>query len=582
MSEPPSRDILDRAIPREFGNRTKGDSGRLIAIVVGIDHYEDPVIPDLTCAVNDAESISDAIRRTQPENSLESIVFTAPTREEKAGQPTRQAILDAARKAAELARPEDTVLFYFAGHGGMFQRRPSLFPTDARLVAHQTDASLERAITVDELQGLFEECPCTRRVMFLDCCQSSFSPDDSNDSSSDWQSPEPSSQGRALPWRTGMPLAENLVDAFQQSAGGWALMLACGPGEVSLEDPEWGGHGIFSHFLATGLRGEGDLDDDGIVSLPELLQYIAARVPQQAEAIIEEVRQRGNSAPAQSRQNPTMIWSGPITFPLTRRVHERRVGWHPGVLRLWLYFLFRPLPYSLAVEPMARYGTGLLYGLAMGLTVGLFAFRGGTESLTATALVVGTASGILWLSNFALAGAANEMRWHSGGYVAPISTAVWHLLVFLACASLSTASQVGDGQSVFQFGTGLLIIYILMLIFAHNELQGIIALADLVKRDLRVAGRRAFVQLERQWIHADIDNTIAMVSAHPKLYLAVAAVATILILIHVTHVLLAVSEYNRATFHLARDFVLLVLVHWQTQWYAAAYRKLRGILLPER
>ena len=579
MAQPPSRDIVGRAIPRQIENRTEEDSGRLIAIVVGIDHYEDPVIPDLTCAVNDAESISDAIRRTQPGNSLETIVLTAPSREEKAGRPTRQAILDAARKAAELAHPDDTVLFYFAGHGGMFQRRPSLFPTDARLVTHQTDASLEDAITVDELQDLFKECPCPRRVMFLDCCQSSFSGDDS---STDWQSPEPSSHGRALAWRTGLPLAENLVDAFQQSTEGWALMLACGPGEVSLEDPEWGGHGIFSHFLATGLRGEGDLDDDGIVSLLELLQYVADRVPKQAEAIIEEVRERGNPAPAQSRQNPTMIWSGPITFPLTRRVHERRVGWRPGVLRLWLHFLFRPLPYSLAVEQMARYGSALLYGLAMGLTVGLFAFRGGWESPTTAALVVGTASCLLWLSNFALAGAANEMRWHSGGYVAAISTAVWHLLVFLSCTSLSTANEAGYGQSVFYYGTDLLIIFIIMLVFAHNELHGIIALADLIKRDLRVAGRRAFVQLERQWIHADIDNTIAMVSAHPRLYLVLAAVATSVVVIHVTYVLLAIPDYNWAAFHVARDFVLLILIHWQTQWYAAAYRKLRGVLLPER
>jgi uncharacterized caspase-like protein len=570
-----SRDILSRPAP-DAAATTAGRGGRLIALVVGIDRYEDPAVPDLTCGVNDAESVAGAIAQTQAAEALELALLTSPAREINAQRPTRQAILDAARQVAASAGTEDTVFLYFAGHGGMLRTRPCLFPDDVRVLAEGNRLGLEGGIAVDELQEVFQACPCRRRVMFLDCCQNAFS---AGDAAETWPLPESGPVGRAVPWRTGMPLAAELVDAFQQSSQGWSLVLACGPGEVSLEDPEWGAHGIFSHFLATGLRGEADLDGDDVVSLPELVQFLAARTAKQAEAVIEELRDRGGPAPTQHRQNPFMIWNGPIAFPLTRRLDERRAGWRGGLLRLWLGLLTQPLPYALAVEGMVRYGTAVLYALVMALAVWLFIFHARGESSFAPIAVVALGSGLLWLANFALAGAANEHRWHSGGYLAGILTAAWHALVFVLLAGLPVRA---DPQAALQFAVRLLVVLSVMIVFGHNALHGIIALADLVKRDLRVAGRRAFRQLERQWIHADIDNMIAMVSAHPKLYLLLGLAVAVLAIGHAGYSLATLALSEGAALHLAFDFLLLVLVQWQVHWFAASYRKLRGILLPER
>lgn len=569
------RDIASRPPVGDEPRAIDTICGRLMAVVVGVDRYESPNVPDLTCAANDAESVAGAIRQIQPVDALELDLLTAPRRETQAGHPTRTHILKTARRIAASAGEQDTVLVYFAGHGGMLRRRPCLFPGDIRVSEQGGGVSLSNTIAVNELQDVFKGCPCRRRVMFLDCCQNAFL---DGDAAAEWQTPD-KPVGRAVTWRTGMPLASELVDAFQQSAQGWSLLLACGPNEVSLEDPEWGAHGIFSHFLATGLRGDADLDHDRVVSLPELVQYLATRIPKQAEAIVAELCQRGEPAPRQRQQSPTIIWNGPIAFPLTRCRDEKRAGWQGVILPLWLSLLTHRLPYPLAVEGMARYGTAVLYGLAMSLTAWLFIFRAGWESNVGSVALIGVASALLWLATFALAGAANETRWHTGGYVAASLTAGWHAVVFVL---LGGAPVRGDPELSLQLGVGLLVILCLMVIFGHNALHCIIALADLVKRNLRVAGRRAFVQLERGWINADIDNMIAMVSAHPKLYHLVGMIVAVLLVAHAGYALATMSAADGAPIHLARDFVLLVLVEWQVQWFAASFRKLRGILLPER
>jgi len=575
----PSRDIVSRPTAAGLGESDlfpAESEPRLLAIVVGIDRYTSAAIPDLCCAVNDAESVACAILQTQSKDALCLTLLTDPPLESSEGRPARESILAAARALSIVTEEPDTLLFYFAGHGGMLDGRPCLFPSDARL--DLTDAANPRlagAISVDELQDVFRNCPCRRRVMFLDCCQNAFS---AGASAQQWLATGDASPSRSLPWRTGVPLAGELVDAFQQAGRGWSLLLACGPNEVSLEDPQWGGHGIFSHFLATGLRGDADLDRDGVVSLPELVQYLSVRVPGQAEAVVDELRRRGGPAPTQQRQTPTVIWSGPIALPLTRCHSEQRAPWRARVATQWLHLLARPLPYPMAAQGMARYGTAGWYALAMGLLAALVMLRSGWEAPLVPAALIALISGLLWLANFALAAAANELRWHTGGYVAGILTSLWHALVFVVLAGLIR----GHPQEVVELATGLFALLCVMIIFAHNALHCIIALADLVKRNLRVAGRRALMQLDRQGINADIDNMIAMVSAHPRVYLMVGLIVSVLAIAQAVYVLATTPLERGLSLYLALDFVLVTLVQWQVHWFAAAYRKLRGILLPER
>jgi uncharacterized caspase-like protein len=51
-----------------------------------------------------------------------------------------------------------------------------------------------------------------------------------------------------------------------------------------VELPELG-HGIFTYYLTEGLRGAGDLNRDGIVSLQELYEYVEAQVVRKSRAV---------------------------------------------------------------------------------------------------------------------------------------------------------------------------------------------------------------------------------------------------------------------------------------------------------
>ncbi|MGD2175294.1 MAG: caspase family protein, partial [Candidatus Brocadiaceae bacterium] len=526
-------------------------AGKLVAVVVGIDRYADPTVPDLRCAANDAESVANALRLTQPPEALELDVLMSPRRRAGVEPPTRRNILAAARRAAGVAGAEDTVLLYFAGHGGILGGRPCLLPVDVDCRSGEVQSFEKALIGVGELQDAFEGAACRQRVMVLDCCQSPLSEGESEGTAD-------GAASRALQWRTGAPASEGLMESFQQQPRGWSILLSCSANELSLEDPDWGEHGIFSHFLAVGLKGEGDLDGDGTVSLAELVQYLANRVSKQAKAVIREITERGEPAP-QRGQNPTLISGGPVAVPLTRRIEEGRARFDVGVLRLWSRFLRRRLPYTLTVEGMVRYGTGFLYGGSVAATVLLFArrpFAGPWPWLAAAALPV---SAFLWIAGFAMAGAANERRWHTGGYVSSLILLAWHVVLLAALIAVGARTPGWEElpEAAVRLGIDLFVLISLMVVFGFNELQCIISLADLLKHDERVTLRRVFRQLDQRWIHADVPNVLAMVSAHPRLYQIVGLVCSLLVLAHAGYLLLSGPIDARVAVAFLRDVLLL-------------------------
>ena len=159
----------------------------------------------------------------------------------------------------------------------------------------------------------------------------------------------------------------------------------------------------------------------------------------------------------------------------------------------------------------------------------------------------------------------------------------WHVLLFgvLVAVRASGAPVSGFVAEMTALGVNLFVLISLMVIFAYNELHCIIALADLLKQEERVALRRIFRQLDERWIHADVPNVIAMVSAHPRLYQIVGLVCSLLAVAHAGYVL-AAGVLGAAALAVLRDALLIVLIQWQVQWYAAAYRAITGKLLPEK
>ncbi len=86
-----------------------GKLGAYQALIIGINDYKDPKIPDLETAVNDARAMAKVLR--------ERYGFQVKLLlDDKA---TRKTIYQVLRNLASSAKPDDSVLIYYAGHGDL-------------------------------------------------------------------------------------------------------------------------------------------------------------------------------------------------------------------------------------------------------------------------------------------------------------------------------------------------------------------------------------------------------------------------------------------------------------------------------
>jgi uncharacterized caspase-like protein len=160
---------------------------------------------------------------------------------------------------------------YVAGHGApeIDQRglerdglAKYLIPSDA-----DPDDLFSTALPMDDLQAIFGRIEAERVVMFLDACYSG------------------AAGGRTFASkRTRAGTVDDLFLERLTRSKGRAIITASRPNEVSIELPELG-HGVFTYYLAEGLRGAGDLNRDGIVSLQELYEYVEQQVVRKARSV---------------------------------------------------------------------------------------------------------------------------------------------------------------------------------------------------------------------------------------------------------------------------------------------------------
>ncbi len=160
------------------------------------------------------------------------------------------------------------VYIYYAGHGSPLMDPKSrsrdgmekyLVPTDAELGDLRATG-----ISMDEIQKFFGWIESKQVMFFLDCCYSG------------------EAGGRTF--QNPLHKGRNLLTAefLEDLAGeGRLVVTACDVNEVSLETPEIG-HGLFTHYLLEGLKGYADKDQDGLVTVHELYEYVYENVSQHA------------------------------------------------------------------------------------------------------------------------------------------------------------------------------------------------------------------------------------------------------------------------------------------------------------
>ena len=295
------------------------------AVIVGIDTYNDPQIPNLRFARKDAEAIyqvltDPAVGRFNPDNVI--ILLDGDATERK----IRSAL---GTKLPRRTSKRSTVCIYYAGHGApvidVDARRNSADNIEKYLVPHDAEADDLRstAISMDSIQQYFSWLDAKQVICFFDTCYSG------------------AAGGRSFErdlFRTRAIFSDEHLDRL--AGEGRVVITACATNEISLESSEKG-HGLFTYHLIRGLQGEADTDEDGRVTVDELYDYVYDHVERDARLMdgrMSPVRKgsvRGRVYLTEVRQGSAepLVESGPsplnddVTFDVSATDGHRQKWW---------------------------------------------------------------------------------------------------------------------------------------------------------------------------------------------------------------------------------------------------------------
>ncbi|MCA2978954.1 MAG: caspase family protein [Myxococcaceae bacterium] len=302
-----------RWVPEE-APRASSSQPRKLALVVGVNRFEDPRFTDLRFAERDAEAFAASL-----EGFSRVVLLT--------GEQTRRPVeLDALSTLLNEARaPEDTVVVYFSAHGSLAQRPGAglervVVTRDARM-----DVLLQTGLAVDELKALLEKSAAKRRLLVLALCHSGKGKSQLSDP-----------LANALRQQKGPPPS---LEAVSEAT---VVLTACAFGETARESDALA-HDVYTHFLLEGFR-QGDLDQDGAITATEAHDYARGRTYEFTEG-----QQRPTSESEILGVDPIVLRGArarsgrPVVFSHARSAEGLRVlleGRDKGAL-----------PGSIAVEP---------------------------------------------------------------------------------------------------------------------------------------------------------------------------------------------------------------------------------------
>jgi tetratricopeptide (TPR) repeat protein len=216
------------------------------AVIVGVAAY--PKLPaklQLHFPERDAQSIYTALISPEGGNfKAENVKVLTGAKATLAG--IRQ---DIGTWLPSVAKGDDRVVIYFAGHGFIYQGKAYLAPYDFDM-ANVTGTGYP----MDELgAAIAGKIHAKWKVLLTDSCHSgAISPEDT----------------------------ENLNHGLGNLTQSLFSLTASRDRESSYESPELeGGHGVFTYYVVKGLEGEADTSPhDGIVTADELAEYVHTQV----------------------------------------------------------------------------------------------------------------------------------------------------------------------------------------------------------------------------------------------------------------------------------------------------------------
>nr|MBS0036708.1 caspase family protein [Saprospiraceae bacterium] len=227
-------------------------------IAIGIDEYQNNRY-NLNYGRSDAEAFA-----TMFEQSGERIFGSVNVTRIYDGEATRQNIQSAFERVRQTARPEDTFMFFYAGHGVVNEpevpsERPDFYMAlhDVTQLYGQEELLKERGISATELTNMVSEVEALKKLVVFDACQAGGAID-------------------AFAFRGAAE--ERAIQQLARSAG--VAIIASAESEQFATEFSQLGHGVFTYALIEGLTGSGIMDNrSGSITVQQLVAYLNQAVP---------------------------------------------------------------------------------------------------------------------------------------------------------------------------------------------------------------------------------------------------------------------------------------------------------------
>lgn len=241
--------VVDARSPAPAGSATNETQGTVHLLAIGVSHFADRQITDLDFAAKDARDVASLLTSTKPQGRRVAATVVA---DDSGTPPTRQNVIDALKKLSA-AGPRDTVVLFLASHGisdtaGNYYFVPSDASYQEAMNVIRKGSAAPSLVSWRELFDALRPVP-GRRVLIVDTCASAN--------------------------------VKGTFDAFslakRSASSRFALLTASKGGEESQEYPRKQ-QGLFTYTLLEALRGEGDANHDGRVTLNEAFRFASPRV----------------------------------------------------------------------------------------------------------------------------------------------------------------------------------------------------------------------------------------------------------------------------------------------------------------
>jgi hypothetical protein len=232
--------FLQKNNPQEnkfFDYTEKEKRSNIYAVIVGVSLYT--AMPSLKYSDDDAYLMYSFFK--SPKGGALRDDNLAVLIDEMA---TLERIKSSLRQISEQANSNDIILFYFSGHGINGAFLPSDYDGNTQILKHK------------EVLEIMENSPAKSKIIIADACYAgSFT---NKGAKGDYN-------------------LDAFYNAFENTKGGTLLLLSSKEQETSSESKILR-QGVFSYYLIKGLSGSANRNNDQIITVEELFEYVFANV----------------------------------------------------------------------------------------------------------------------------------------------------------------------------------------------------------------------------------------------------------------------------------------------------------------